>query len=46
MEDALNYFEEYKDKFKIIKKEDLQNKKIFKTSTEQYARTVKGNLLQ
>ena len=46
MEDALYCFEEYEDNFKIIKKEDLQNTKIFETSFEQHARAVKGKLLQ
>ena len=46
MKDALNYFEEYEGNFRIIKKEDLQNTEIFKTSMEQHARMVKGKLLQ
>ena len=45
MEDALNYLEEYIGKFTIIKKEDLNVKKIFATSTEKYNRKVKGELL-
>ena len=46
MKDALNYFKEHKDKFEIIGEEDLQNEEMFETSTSQYARTVKGKLLQ
>jgi len=46
MEDALNYFEEYMDSFKTISKEDLINRKIYDTSYDQYARRVKGMLLQ
>ena len=46
MEDALYYFEEYMDLFKTISKEDLINRKIYDTSYDQYARRVKGMLLQ
>jgi hypothetical protein len=46
MEDALNYFEEYEYEFEIIKREDLQNIKIFNTSTEKHTRKIKGELLK
>jgi hypothetical protein len=46
MNDALCYFEECEDMFKIIKKEDLQNIEIFRTVAQKNTRKIKGELLR